>query len=662
MNAVSSLRLVEPPVADAKTDYIFLAYRQDDRNCLVGNGLDAIYVTDSMDQVNGRNVAVLAPESDGYAFEQAPGTAAHVLRNGAASVRIVSPNMKRMESLQGWLDEGRSVAELIALADATPPWLPSADATKTEVAALFDDLNGGFAGSAGSLPQEFPKFKGPPRPVVTALLPVPEFDPRLLPATIRTWIQDIAERGSFPIEYVAAAALNALGSVAGRKVVIKPKRHDSWYETATTWGMVVGPAGVTKSPAVAEARRPLDRLETEARERHEEAVKVHKEALLVAEVKRDAAKVELKKAAQKKQNDAHLANLAAVAMSSDDVPAPVQRRYQTNDATIEKMGELLAANPNGLLLFRDELPGFFRSMDRQGHEQDRAFYLEAWSGLGSFTFDRIGRGTTFVPNATVSIFGCIQPGPLASCLQGAASGIEADGLVQRFQLAVYPDVPEFVNVDRPPDADARARAYSVFKAIDDLDPVVKGVPYDDDRKLHYLPFDAEAQEFFDEWRSTLEHRLRDGEERPEFSSHQSKFKKTIPSLALLFHLIQYHDADVIGPIRLQTIQLAAAWGDLLEAHARRIYAMARDSAQDHAQNLADRIKQGRLPNPFTYREAAKKGWAGLDTSESVRRAVGILEGHDWVQVEEIPPSNQGGRPTEVVHINPAAVKGKVAAS
>ena len=39
-----------------------------------------------------------------------------------------------------------------------------------------------------------------------------------------------------------------------------------------------------------------------------------------------------------------------------------------NDSTVEKLGELLNENPNGLLVFRDELTGFLRQLDRDGHE------------------------------------------------------------------------------------------------------------------------------------------------------------------------------------------------------------------------------------------------------------------------------------------------------
>lgn len=86
------------------------------------------------------------------------------------------------------------------------------------------------------------------------------------------------------------------------------------------------------------------------------------------------------------------------------------------------MGELLNRNPRGLLLFRDELVGWLRTLDKEGHESDRAFYLEAWNGQGSFTYDRIGRGTLHIENVTLSVLGGIQPGPLSIYLRATLSG------------------------------------------------------------------------------------------------------------------------------------------------------------------------------------------------------------------------------------------------
>ena len=94
-----------------------------------------------------------------------------------------------------------------------------------------------------------------------------------------------------------------------------------------------------------------------------------------------------------------------------------------------------------MLIFRDELTGFLRQMDRDGHEQDRAFYLEAWNGNGRFTYDRIGRGTIDIEACCVSVLGGIQPGPLTAYLEAMAHGGAADdGLIQRLQMMVWPDV------------------------------------------------------------------------------------------------------------------------------------------------------------------------------------------------------------------------------
>jgi hypothetical protein len=97
---------------------------------------------------------------------------------------------------------------------------------------------------------------------------------------------------------------------------------------------------------------------------------------------------------------------------------------------------------------------------------------------------------------------------------------------------------------------------------------------------------------------------------------------------------------------------AAAWCDLLESHARRVYQSAYDGDIDAATRLADRIKES-LPSPFTFRHVAIKGWSGLGSVDEVRRAVGILEDRNWVKVIE-RQNPKGGRPSEEVWVNPAA--------
>ena len=103
--------------------------------------------------------------------------------------------------------------------------------------------------------------------------------------------------------------------------------------------------------------------------------------------------------------------IAAALLEEEEQP-PTLRRYIVNDSTVEKMGMILGENPNGLLVFRDEIQGLLRGLDKPGREDYRAFYLECWAGDGRFTCDRVGRGTLDIEACCLSLMGTIQPGPL----------------------------------------------------------------------------------------------------------------------------------------------------------------------------------------------------------------------------------------------------------
>ena len=170
------------------------------------------------------------------------------------------------------------------------------------------------------------------------------------------------------------------------------------------------------------------------------------------------------------------------ALSGDD--KPVERRYKVNDASIEKIIEILQNNaPRGLLYHRDELIGLFKKMEKAGHEQDRAFLIEAWNGDGSHTDDRIGRGTTRAENLCLSMLGTIQPGRIVDYIRESFTEAGDDGFPQRLQLGVYPDAIPFRYVDRWPDKEAKNRVYKLAKRLAESDFDTEGFENDDITKL-----------------------------------------------------------------------------------------------------------------------------------------------------------------------------------
>jgi len=292
-------------------------------------------------------------------------------------------------------------------------------------------------------------------------------------------------------------------------------------------------------------------------------------------------------------------------------------------------------------------------MDRLGHENDRGFYCEAWNGSGAYTYDRLGRGTLRIEAACVSILGGIQPGPLHAYLHETFAGGGDDGLIQRFQLAVFPDPPpRWRNVDRWPDIDAKTRAFAIYRRLDPLDPATVAAHDLTPEERPFLRFAPEAQELFDAWRAALEAKLRSEDDHPVLLSHLAKYRSLMPSLALIFHLIDSLDRGVSGPVSRATAEQAAAWCEYLEAHARRLYASVTDPARVAAALLGRKLTRGRLPTPFTARDVYRNAWTGLTEPRGVHHALEVLDELGWIRSEP-GRAMGGGRPTVRFHVNPA---------
>jgi len=446
-------------------------------------------------------------------------------------------------------------------------------------------------------------------------------------------------------------ALIAAAALVGRKVAIRPKQFDDWTNVPNLWGAVIGSPGVQKTPAAEEAQKPIKKLAAEAIEAHASAVREWNIGQQIVKARGKATQSALEKAARGTASNADLRQMIETGAGEEE-EKPTTKRYIVNDATVEALGERLKENPRGLLLCRDELSGWLRSLDKQGHEQDRAFYLEAFNGKGSFTYDRIARGEVHIENVCLSLFGTIQPGPLIRYIRGAADGssVERDGLISRFQLMVYPDTPTYRRVDRWPDKEARSGAAHIYRALDELTPEAAGARTDFDGDIPYLRFNAEAQRFFNEWFDGLENRLRAGVETPLLEEHLAKYRSLMPSLALLFHLIDGVSGTGADGVSLQATIMAAAWCDFLESHARRIYQMAFDGDIESAAVLGERLSQ--LNEGFTAYDVSRKQWTGLTTREDVERALAHLEDNGWIKAIEQQAGDTGGRPTVRYAIHP----------
>jgi hypothetical protein len=343
----------------------------------------------------GRDVVVL-PDRDDPGERYAADVVRLATAAGAASVRVV-----RLVDAWPAMPAGGDAFDWIEAHDATEP----ADLRAT-IERLVVDVQ--------------------PAPIEAAAVAVAAVDS---PADLLEWepfpVALLPEpAGSFVAETAAGlgadpslVALPMLASVAAmignrRRIEIWP----GWQEPAIVWAAAVCDSGSMKSPAA-------DKVLRFVRERQKAAMADHRAALAEWEQ-------------AKREHDAAKRSRSAAA----DAPPerPQAERLVIDDLTIEALAPILAANPRGVLLDRDELSGWIEGFDRYAPGGRGGAEVGRWLSVynaGPITVDRKLSGTVYVPAALVSIFGGIQPRILA---RAAGQRHFDNGLVPRFILAAPP--------------------------------------------------------------------------------------------------------------------------------------------------------------------------------------------------------------------------------
>lgn len=482
---------------------------------------------------------------------------------------------------------------------------------------------------------------------------LPKVDPldpdQLLPNSIRDWLVDISERMQVPLELPAMTALTALGSIIGRRVCIRPKSRDDWRVFPNLWGLMVAPPSMLKSPVINEVLKPLYRLAEEAQSHFEGEVKERAVDLSIAQKRKEKLERDVDEYFRGKNKEKiNLETIKQDLLKIDEEInnlTPVQTRYYVNDATSEKLQEILKSNPAGVLLLRDELIGFLRSLEKQGRDTDRAFFLEAWNGCAPFNIDRISRGTTHLKAVSVSIFGGIQPSVLqryfSEVIEGDSGG---DGLFSRFQLAVYPEtLKKYLRVDKVPDGQAREQAQTIFRTI---------LKWGDGTEPREVAFSSGAQDLYYSWSDELGTRLLNDDLSEAFHGLLGKYRSLMPALALIYEAAEVAaTGQMINSVSFQSAQMAAVMCDYLEQHARKIYAGSLRPEIRAAEALGRRIKKGDIKDGSNVRTIKRRGWANLRSSDQVDQGLSFLEDLNWLKVLEVK-SNRGGGRCEVIRLNP----------
>ena len=120
------------------------------------------------------------------------------------------------------------------------------------------------------------------------------------------------ERMQVPMDYPAVVMVLCLAGAVNRRAVIQPKANDTgWLVVPNLWGGIIAPPGIHEITCNSAATHPLNQIQTEWRQEHEEALK---------DYARDKEEYELRLAAWKEQYKASAKNGKAAPDRPDDKP------------------------------------------------------------------------------------------------------------------------------------------------------------------------------------------------------------------------------------------------------------------------------------------------------------------------------------------------------
>ena len=512
---------------------------------------------------------------------------------------------------------------------------PAGDPTPTVL--VGGKLPGQAVGSASSAPEvfEWPEVE----PLDDQLRPVAPFKPEFLPDSIRPWVVDVSERMSVPLDFTGICALTTIAGVIGRRVFVCPKAKDKeWKESIALSGAVVAESGKTKTPTWKTFTNIAVEKEADWQEDHKK-----KAAKYAEDAKAWEALDKKNKETEKKTG-----------VVQNTPPAPEEpipsRRLLLNDATPEKMHDVMKSNPCGLFYLRDELSSWVAEFDKEGREVQRGMFLAAMNGNDPYTVDRIGRegGSATM---CVSVFGGFQPDMFRDFLNNATN--VSDGTIPRFPLLVWPDEPDLPIIDRQANDSAKQQFRRVIRELAEMT----------ERQV-LINFSPEAQPVFDSWLVNLNRKIQT-EENSGKRSHLSKYKGALPKIAALLQIVDLVSNGLVETrqrqpsgmvlqgwhvIDLAHINKAIDLLAYLETHMHRIYGCIQTPIQKAESAIAKRLRNGDLNSGFTIRAIQRKHWRDLSRPEYIDLALETLVEKGWLR--DLPKSEGRGRPTTAWEINP----------
>lgn len=326
----------------------------------------------------------------------------------------------------------------------------------------------------------------------------------VFPDPIQTYIMECNRTLDSSIDYMGCSMLWLASVVIGNSMQVQVKT--GWVEIATVWIAIVGKAGIGKTPSINNIIFPLNKANNREIKNYIKACE----------------KYEFYSNLNKKEKENH-----------EEVHKPVKTQFLANDVTLEALVDMHQENKNAVGLFKDELNGWFKDMNKYREGSDLEFWLSCWSGK-SANLNRKTSKSAFVDKPLIPVLGGIQPGILN---QVYTEDNKDNGFVDRMLLS-FPDNKVELYNDNEMDADTLQWFYdTIISFYETIKYKVVKKDNDGDIDPLIVKFSPEAKQ---EWIRIFNDitNVQNSEDENEYlKSMLPKQKSYIPRFALLVNTI-----------------------------------------------------------------------------------------------------------------------------
>ncbi|HWE61949.1 MAG TPA: YfjI family protein [Chloroflexota bacterium] len=501
-----------------------------------------------------------------------------------------------------------------------------------------------------ALPDDEPWM--PPVPLSAAA--VPPFPTAALPSWVRAQVEGVAAAVQVPPDLPAMLALAGISLCVARRVVVCP--WDGWSEPLNLYTMTVLASGNRKSAAFEPMLAPFEIWEEAEKARIGEAIAAAQSRQRMLE----AALHRVEAAAAKATGQEHTALVAEAQESAKELRSlrvPVEPRLLADDATVEKLGQLLAEQHGRIGIFASEGDVLDLMSGRYSDGMPNiGVYLRGHSG-DTHRVDRLNRPAEYVRRPAIAIGISVQPEVLAGLK--ARPTLHGRGLLARFLYALPVSLlgrratkalplPASVSIEYE-------RRISQLLAIEP--------PLDEESRAmtHNVTFAPEASTRFEGFCQQVEGMLAPEGELAHMSDWGGKFAGAVARVIGVLHLAARSDEAQpwTTPVAASVVDDGLAIAEYLLAHGRVAFAeMGADPATAVAEIVRDWVLREKLES-FSKRDAWRALRGRFGRAADLDAPLAMLVEHGYLREQEARPRvGRGRKPSQVYLVNPLGQNGQ----